>query len=195
MGFSSGQGACNPNQYSYCNGEIGTTLFCKYPKSIFDSSICKIIKRSIFTFQSCSFESINGFEPIIFFFSNFGNLATREYYALKDCATAILPIVAPLLVDREQEVRDIAFLCLQCYVDHLKKATQSPDFIQTLDEQAQSGQQKESGYFDWAISSVSSLKEKVSNKVFKNLKKFNRKRFMEIQMNRNKRRMQKELEQ
>lgn len=88
--------------------------------------------------------------------------ATVEHFADEDCAVRILPVVAPMLLDKEKVVRDSANRTMDVYLQKIRKAAATmPDSVlpppQTADAQAPrmgTPQATESaGWTGWAISS------------------------------------------
>ncbi|KAI3333259.1 armadillo-type protein [Ustulina deusta] len=88
--------------------------------------------------------------------------ATGEYFTEEDCASRILPVVCPCLIDKEKLVRDQANKTVDIYIQRIRKAAESmPDSIlppsQTADgpgPRMSTPQSSEaSSWAGWAISS------------------------------------------
>lgn len=91
--------------------------------------------------------------------------ATAEYFTDEDCAAKILPVVCPLLMDKEKLVRDSANRTMDVYLQKIRKA--AADMPETILQPAPAGssaaggtprmstpQASESaGWAGWAISS------------------------------------------
>ncbi|ATY65094.1 N-terminal kinase [Cordyceps militaris] len=95
--------------------------------------------------------------------------ATLEYFTEEDCATRILPVLCPLLMDKEKLVRDQASRAMDTYVAKIKKATANmPDSVlpptQIGDSQAarMSTPQPTAGSQGWTGWAISSFTNKMS---------------------------------
>lgn len=90
--------------------------------------------------------------------------ATSDVFSDEDCATKILPIVCPSLVDKEKTVREQAFKTMDTYMIRVRKhASSMPDSVQSSSEiatentatapTARMGNQNDTSWAGWAISS------------------------------------------
>ena len=89
--------------------------------------------------------------------------ATADVFTEEDCATKVLPIVCMALVDKEKMVRDQASKCLDIYLQRVRKYVATmPDTAHppepvagapTQTAPARMGNQSDSGWAGWAISS------------------------------------------
>lgn len=91
--------------------------------------------------------------------------ATSEYFTDEDCAAKILPVVCPLLMDKEKLVRDSANRTMDVYLQKIRKA--AADMPETVLQPAAAGSgaaagaprmstpqaNESSGWTGWAISS------------------------------------------
>jgi SCY1-like protein 1 len=90
--------------------------------------------------------------------------ATAEFFSDEDCANRILPVVCPLLMDKEKLVRDQANRAMDIFLQKIRKAAAAmPDSVlpppQTADAPAprmstpQPSANESAGWTGWAISS------------------------------------------
>lgn len=89
--------------------------------------------------------------------------ATTEHFSDEDCATRILPVVCPLLIDKERMIRDQANRTIDSYLQKVRKAaSEMPDTALTPQQQTADGQPARmgtpqqtasAGWTGWAISS------------------------------------------
>lgn len=87
--------------------------------------------------------------------------ATSEYFTEEDCATRLLPVICPLLIDKEKLVRDQASKAMDSYVQKVRKAASSMPETALPPPQASDApaarmgtpQQSQPGWTGWAISS------------------------------------------
>ncbi|RSL92145.1 hypothetical protein CEP52_013990 [Fusarium oligoseptatum] len=90
--------------------------------------------------------------------------ATSEYFTEEDSACRILPVVSPLLIDKEKIIRDAAVRTIEVYIQKIKKAVVSmPESVlpppQAADASAprmstpQPHENAAGGWAGWAISS------------------------------------------
>ncbi|KAG6296908.1 hypothetical protein E4U45_005634 [Claviceps purpurea] len=89
--------------------------------------------------------------------------ATTEHFSDEDCATRILPVVCPLLIDKEKMIRDQANRTIDSYLQKVRKAaSEMPDTALTPQQQTVDGQparmstpqqSASAGWTGWAISS------------------------------------------
>ncbi|KAF4584059.1 protein kinase-like protein [Ophiocordyceps camponoti-floridani] len=92
--------------------------------------------------------------------------ATIDYFTEDDCACKILPVLCPLLIDKEKLVRDQANRTMEIYVQKVTKAAAvMPDSAlpQASDAQpARMSTPQQSGASSWAGWAISSFTNKVS---------------------------------
>ncbi|KAH7011691.1 armadillo-type protein [Ilyonectria destructans] len=87
--------------------------------------------------------------------------ATSEYFTDEDCACRIIPVVSPLLIDKEKLIRDAANRTADVYLQKIRKAASSmPDSVlpppQASDAAPRMGTPQpteNAGWTGWAISS------------------------------------------
>ena len=92
--------------------------------------------------------------------------ATAEHFTDEDCAAKILPVVSPLLLDKEKLVRDSANRTIETYLSKIRKAaSEMPDSVLPPPQQAagtaaaprmatpQASESSSNGWTGWAISS------------------------------------------
>ncbi|KAI1364881.1 armadillo-type protein [Xylaria arbuscula] len=100
--------------------------------------------------------------------------ATGEYFTEEDCASRILPVVCPSLIDKEKLVRDQANKTVDIYLQRIRKAAASmPDTVlppsQTVDgngPRMSTPQPSEaSSWTGWAISSFTNKLSAVSGEM------------------------------
>ncbi|KAL0488709.1 hypothetical protein AKO1_015856 [Acrasis kona] len=110
--------------------------------------------------------------------------ATKEYYTTRDIATKLLPSVISVAVDPERSVRDLAIDCVSDFMNGLSAVCKSDRFDQIVSQEdgVQIGQEKsasgqpgaaaaggqqggDGGYYNWAVSGLSSGVNVLKNKV------------------------------
>lgn len=88
--------------------------------------------------------------------------ATSEYFTEEDCAARVLPVVCPLLIDKEKLVRDSANRTADVYLQKIRKAAAGmPDSVLPPPQAADTSAPRmatpqpaeNSGWTGWAISS------------------------------------------
>lgn len=87
--------------------------------------------------------------------------ATSEYFSDEDCACRIIPVVSPLLIDKEKLIRDAANRTADVYLQKIRKAASTmPDSVlpppQASDAAPRMGTPQpteNAGWTGWAISS------------------------------------------
>ncbi|KAI4862996.1 ARM repeat-containing protein [Hypoxylon rubiginosum] len=87
--------------------------------------------------------------------------ATCEYFSEDECATRILPVICPSLIDKEKLVRDQANKAMEIYLQRIRKAAASmPDTVQPPQTTEGAGPRmstpqpsEASSWAGWAISS------------------------------------------
>ncbi|KAK2593995.1 Nuclear aminoacylation-dependent tRNA export pathway component [Conoideocrella luteorostrata] len=94
--------------------------------------------------------------------------ATNEHFTEEDCAARILPVVCPLLIDKEKMIRDQASRTVDSYLQKVRKAASAmPDTAlppqQATDGQpARMGTPQQSGSAGWTGWAISSFTNKLS---------------------------------
>ncbi|GJN79090.1 hypothetical protein PLIIFM63780_002603 [Purpureocillium lilacinum] len=95
--------------------------------------------------------------------------ATSEYFSDEDAAARILPVVCPLLIDKEKLVREQATRAMDVYVQKVRKAAAAmPDTVlpppQAADAQpTRMGTPQPSGSSGWTGWAISSFTNKISS--------------------------------
>jgi SCY1-like protein 1 len=89
--------------------------------------------------------------------------ATKDLFSYQEKSNKIIPILSPCLLDQDKTVRESSFTCLKLFLKDLEKFAFSDDFDKEIEkiEKEKEGD-KESGYFNWAITSVTNLKNKIT---------------------------------
>lgn len=94
--------------------------------------------------------------------------ATSEYFSEDDCAGRIMPVICPLLMDKEKMIRDQANKTIDTYLQKVRKAASGmPDTVlpppQATDGQAaRMGTPQPSGSGGWTGWAISSFTNKLS---------------------------------
>uniref|UniRef100_A0A7E4VMP5 N-terminal kinase-like protein n=1 Tax=Panagrellus redivivus TaxID=6233 RepID=A0A7E4VMP5_PANRE len=65
--------------------------------------------------------------------------ATQQYYSLVEVANRILPVLSPLTMDPEKQVREQGFKALRGFLEKLEKASENPAIIPELEAQVLAG--------------------------------------------------------
>jgi len=108
-------------------------------------------------------------------------LSTKDLYTPAELSIKVLPVVAPLTVDPQKDVRDLSFQCIQAFLDIVKSCSESPNFhekagfdVPPATDNNSKAQNNSTGissngsseegnsYIGWAVSSVSTIKNKIS---------------------------------
>lgn len=94
--------------------------------------------------------------------------ATAEYFTEEDCAARILPLICPLMIDKEKMIRDQANRTIDAYMQKVRKAASAmPDTVlpppQTGESQpARMGTPQQTGSAGWTGWAISSFTNKLS---------------------------------
>lgn len=94
--------------------------------------------------------------------------ATSEHFTEEDCAARLLPVVCPLLIDKEKMIRDQANRTVDAYIQKVRKAASAmPDTVlpppQSGESQpARMGTPQQTGSAGWTGWAISSFTNKLS---------------------------------
>ncbi|KAH9906992.1 ARM repeat-containing protein [Xylariomycetidae sp. FL2044] len=96
--------------------------------------------------------------------------ATAEYFSEEDCATRMLPVICPSLIDKEKLIRDQANKTLEIYLQRIRKAAANmpdsvlppPQAADTAGPRMSTPQPSEVANSSWAGWAISSFTNKIS---------------------------------
>jgi len=84
--------------------------------------------------------------------------ATQQYYQLSNVAAQILPALAPLTVDADEQVRREAFKSMRGFLDKLERASDDPDAVAELEASVNSSTAPQSDkvpqWASWAMGAL-----------------------------------------
>jgi len=81
-------------------------------------------------------------------------VATAEYYDASEMASRILPQVSPLAIDADQDVRENAFKCLDCFLGSLRRYSQRVTTGDTTSAPLVKPAPANEGLLGWAVKSI-----------------------------------------